>query len=139
MIDDSISQAEKHSVLHNDARVREQQQASTFHQHALSQANDEAGGRFAAVNAVTVVGSEPAMKYPAAAAYTLGPDAGIEPPTGYRIDEMPPLESSAMPPVVEEGAPVSEAPSSAVQAPPLPADDVETSAGAPFSEQITNE
>jgi hypothetical protein len=142
MLSSQEEQIEREATMRNDASVREQQkqreaaqrdQSSTFHQHAQSQANDEAGGRFAAVNPATVVGAQPLPTYPQLPSSSPWPGAqpepGIEPPLGY---DNPALEpSAALSPVVEEGAPVTEALSSGVQAPPLPADDVETGTGAP--------
>jgi hypothetical protein len=131
--DDSESQAVKRKTLLNDARVHEQQQASTFHQYAQSTANDEAGGRFAAINAVSVVGAEPAVRYPAAAAHQRDP-VPTEPPLGYCVDEMAPLEPSTVSssfPVEETGDPAP-APSSGDQA-PSDDHDVERTGSSPFS------
>jgi hypothetical protein len=50
---------EREEVLRNDQKVR----ASTFLDHARSSADDEAGGRFARVNATTVVGATPLPQY----------------------------------------------------------------------------
>jgi hypothetical protein len=88
---------ERREVLENDRRVREQQQqrGSTYHQYAQSTANDEFGGRFAAIGVPRVVGStpNPSAQYPAAAAHQRDP-VGTEPPLGYSIDAMPGLEIS---------------------------------------------
>jgi hypothetical protein len=44
-------EAERRATLENDRKVREQQErGTTMFQHAQSHANDEAGGRFAAVS-----------------------------------------------------------------------------------------
>jgi len=141
MREDQIDQAERRETLDNDQLVREAEhrrilrEGTTFHQFAQSTANDEAGGRFAQVNATTVVGA-PAVKYPQLPSSSpwsgAQPEPGIEPPTGYRIDEMTPLEPSAVYSPVEVGAPVLEAPPSGVQATMSPADDVETGTGAPL-------
>jgi len=133
--EDDIAQAEKRQII--------REQATTFHQHAVSQADELSQGRFAALGTPHVTGATPAVRYPQLPSSSpwsgAQPEPGPEPPTGYRIDEMPPLESSTMLPVVEVGAPVSAAPSSGVQA-QSPADDVETGTGAPpFSEQTKNE
>ena len=45
---DQEDQAEKRRVTLQDVDVRQQQQTSTFHQHALSQADEISGGRFRA-------------------------------------------------------------------------------------------
>ena len=58
---DPESQAERRRVLVNDARVR----ATTMHQHAVAEASIETG-RFTQVTVAHVVGSEPAVRYPAA-------------------------------------------------------------------------
>jgi hypothetical protein len=68
-----IDQAERLETLANDKLLREAEhrrlarEGTTFHRFGQSQANDEAGGRFAAINAATVVGSQPspASQYPA--------------------------------------------------------------------------
>jgi hypothetical protein len=96
MREDQIDRAERRETLENDRKVREAEhqrllcEGTTFHQHAQSAANDEAGGRFAAINPVTVVGSDPALKYPAASSswQIQLPD---EPPLGF---ENPALESA---------------------------------------------
>jgi hypothetical protein len=98
---------ERREVFENDRRVREQQQAagSTFFQHGQVQADEVNQGRFAATGVPRVIGSTAtvASMYPAASAshQTALPD---EPPTGYAINEMPPLD-----PVPEQGIETSEA------------------------------
>ena len=101
---------------------REQDQAGTFFSHTHS----DAGGRFAAVGAATVVGANQVTNYPAAAAHHSDP-CGPEPELGYRIDAMPELDPGPVSPA-QAGAPVSEAPSSE----PL-GGDVERGAGARLS------
>jgi hypothetical protein len=88
----------RRETLENDKLVREaehrriQREGTTFYQHAQSRANDEAGGRFAAVNAATVVGAEPAVKYPAAS-----PSWQIQLPDEQPLAfDNPALESSAL-------------------------------------------
>jgi hypothetical protein len=110
--EDDIAQAEKRRIL--------REQATTMFQHAVSHANDEAGGRFAALGTPHVTGSSPIPNYPSAAAHQRDP-VGTEPPLGYAIDDMPPLEPStnnALPSPVEDtgGAPSSAPPD--VAAPP---------------------
>jgi hypothetical protein len=80
--------AERRRVLMQDASVRE---GSTFHQHAQASANDLAGGRFAAVSNAYVVGSTSQVNYPAAGPHQSDP-CGLEPPLGYRIDDLDALE-----------------------------------------------
>src|SRR5262250_666564 len=95
MTTDQEEQAEKRRTLLNDARVRAQSKngdTGTFLSHTHI---DDAGGRFAAVNAAKIVGQSPgiARSYPAAsAAYQT--DLPPEPSLGFSIDEMPGLESS---------------------------------------------
>ena len=88
--EDEVSQAEKARVI--------REQASSILDHARAAANDLGGGRFAGVNPTTVIGAEPAVRYPAASSswQIQLPD---EPPTGYRIDAMSEFESSMAPPV----------------------------------------
>jgi hypothetical protein len=85
---------ERKAVLENDRSVREQQkqreQGSTFLDHTH---DDLSGGRFAAIGAPTVVGRDAVIKYPAAAAHQHDP-VPDEPPVGYDVNEMPPLEPS---------------------------------------------
>ena len=72
---------------------------------------DDAGGRFAAVNAARIVGQSPAIAaaYPAAST-AHQTELPPEPSLGFSIDEMPGLESSAAPPVEATGDP-ADAPS----------------------------
>jgi hypothetical protein len=92
--DQEEEQAERRRVLVQDADLRRQQQASTF----LAQTHiDDAGGRFAAVNAAIIVGSEPVVKYPQLPENNPWRSDPVpdEPPLGYRIDAMPELEPSS--------------------------------------------
>ena len=109
---DQEDQAEKRRVLLQDADVRRQQQeqSGTFLSHTHI---DDAGGRFAAVNAAKIVGQLPAIaaSYPAASA-AHQTELPPEPSLGFSIDEMPGLESSvAIPPAEATGDP-ADAPSS---------------------------
>jgi hypothetical protein len=149
MLSSQEEQAEREATMRNDASVREQQkqrdaeqrrilrEGTTFYQHAQSAANDEAGGRFAGVNPATVVGSEPAVKYPQLPASSpwsgAQPEPGMEPPLGFDNSALDESSAASILSAEATGAPVTAAPPSAVQAPPLPADDVETGAGAPPS------
>jgi hypothetical protein len=110
-------------------------EGTTMHQFAVSQAGELSGGRFGVATPAPSVTGATAIPYsslsemPASSPWSGAqpqPQPGPEPPLGF---DNPALESSAVPASVEEGAPVSEAPPSAVQASP-PADAVETSAGA---------
>jgi hypothetical protein len=119
MLSSQEDQIERRRVLANDQRVREQQGGSAYIDHYMQ----EAGGRFSAHAAATVVGSKPdvASAYPPAAAHQADP-CGPEPPTGYRIDQMIPDD-----PVVQQG---QDGPAPDVPASPLA---VERSAGSPLS------
>jgi hypothetical protein len=138
MTEDQIDQIERRATLANDLKVL-QQQGSTFHQHAQAQADEINQGRFAATGSPRVVGSTPsvASQYPAASAPFQADPVGVEPPLGFRIDEMPSLESSALNPVgVEEpGAPAGAASSPSDIAPPSrDGVDQASDAGAPSSQ-----
>jgi hypothetical protein len=76
-------QIERRRVLANDHRVKEQ--SGTF----LSHTHMDEGGRFAQVTNAQVVGADPIPNYPAAAPHQRDP-VPIEPPLGYRIDELEP-------------------------------------------------
>ena len=108
---DQEDQADKRRTLINDARVRNQSNGDTgtflSHTHI-----DDAGGRFAAVNAAKIVGQSPAIaaSYPAASA-AHQTELPPEPSLGFSIDEMPGLEPSTAPPVEATGDP-ADAPSS---------------------------
>jgi hypothetical protein len=100
---DQEDQAEKRRALLNDARIRDQSRngdTGTFLSHTHI---DDAGGRFAAVNAAKVVGQSPgiAAQYPAASA-AHQTELPPEEPLGYRIDAMPGDETSTVPPSIVE-------------------------------------
>jgi phage tail protein X len=118
--------------MRQDADVRHRSRngdTGTFLSHTHI---DDAGGRFAAVNAATVVGSAPgiAQQYPAASSahQVQLPD---ELPTGYDINEMPPLD-----PIPEQGIETDEARDiGGAEAPSAPLD-VEHAAPPSFSNQL---
>jgi hypothetical protein len=85
----------RREVQANDLSVRRQQEqtGSTFHQHALADA-DIPRGRFSAVTTTTVVGATAVPQYPAAGPHQADP-CGQEPPLGYRVDAQEPLEPTA--------------------------------------------
>ena len=97
---------ERRETLENDRKLLEAEhrrilrEGTTFHQHAQSAANDEAGGRFAAVNPTTVVGAQSLPKHPTLPSSSpwsgAQPEPGIEPALGYPIDAMPESESSTV-------------------------------------------
>src|SRR6516164_3563928 len=103
MLESQREQEETRRTLQNDQRVKQQrEQGSTFHQFAEADAQTPRG-RFSAVDAATVVGAQPTVNYPAAAAHQRDP-VPKEEPLGYRIDA---LEPSTVPsfPVEETGDP----------------------------------
>ena len=116
MLTDQEEQAEKRRVLLQDADVRRRQQeqsSGTFLSHTHI---DDAGGRFAAVNAAKIVGQLPtiAASYPAASA-AHQTELPPEPSLGFSIDEMPGLEPSMPTPCsssVEATGDPADAPSS---------------------------
>jgi len=89
----------RRQVLRDDLRLRQQQQqqeqtGSTFHQHALADA--EIPGRFAAVANAQVVGQSAVPNYLAASSPWQGPDlVGLEPPLSAY--DNPTLELTAPP------------------------------------------
>jgi hypothetical protein len=100
MTTDQEEQAEKRRVMLQDAGVRQQQQTSTFHQHAQAQADEISQGRYRVTGVPRVVGSTPtpASQYPAASA-AHQTELPPEPSLGFSIDEMPGFEPSMAPPV----------------------------------------
>jgi hypothetical protein len=129
MLSSQEEQIERREVQRNDQLVR---QGSTFHQHGIASASDLAGGRWSGQGAAYVVGSRAdiASAYPAASsAHQIQlPD---ELPTGYRIDDMEPLEQPPALPVAQGnlGEPTSDAAPS-----PIPLGDVERrDVGSPLS------
>jgi hypothetical protein len=105
--EDDVSQAEKRAVLRNDAAVRANANRNGETGTYLSHTHiDDAGGRFAAVNAATIVGQTPAPKYPAASAHQADP-VGIEPPLGFSVND---LEPSAHPVAAEQTGDPADAP-----------------------------
>jgi hypothetical protein len=90
MLSSQEEQAERRRVFAQDQSIP--RQATTFHQHALADAQTPRG-RFSAEVASYVVGSKPdaASAYPAAAAHQRDP-VPIEPSLGYRIDDLNPSD-----------------------------------------------
>jgi len=139
MLSRQEEEAERKAVLENDLRVRRQrEQGSTFLSHTHI---DDAGGRFATVNAAKIVGQSPgiAASYPAASA-AHQTELPPEPPLGYSIDDMPgfenPADSSSVSLSAAPGAPAADAapPSDCCQPPVV--DGVESGAGAPSSSPV---
>jgi hypothetical protein len=117
---------ERHETLQNDLSVQRQQQrereerrgtfapdqslpnqGTTFHQHALADA-ETPRGRFTAHERSTVVGAQPTIDYPAASPHQADP-CGPERPLGYRIDAL--SDDPGLPPAQGVG-PAPDAPSS---------------------------
>jgi hypothetical protein len=86
MREDQIDQAERRETLENDLQVL-RQRGSTFHQHAVAQADEINQGRFRATGVPTVTGSTPIPNYPAAGAHQSDP-VGPEPALGLRLEEL---------------------------------------------------
>ena len=119
----------RRQVLRNDLSVRQQQeesrrvfapdqsiprQATTMQAFALAEAATPRG-RFSAVETATVVGAQPTVNYPAAAAHQHDP-CGPEPSLGYRIDAMEPsTDFSSASPVEQTGGPTDPATPLAVE------------------------
>jgi hypothetical protein len=77
-------QQERRETLENDRKVREQTGTFMSHTHI-----DDAGGRFAQVNAATVIGATPVPSYPQGPAWSVDP-SGVEPPLNYSVNELQP-------------------------------------------------
>ena len=107
MLSRQEEEQERREVLENDRLLREQQKASTFHQHAQAQADELSQGRFRAIGTPSVTGATPIPKYPAAGAHQSDP-VGIEPPLGFSVNDLEPSTNQLAPPVaVEEPGPAS--------------------------------
>jgi|SRR6516165_1908193 hypothetical protein len=91
--EDEVSQAEKRRII--------REQATTMFQHAQAQANELSQGRFAALGTPHVTGSSPIPCYPAAAAHQRDP-VPTEPPLGFSVDQVEPIEPSAFVSSVED-------------------------------------
>jgi hypothetical protein len=126
----------KHDTLENDRRVRDAEhrrilrEGTTMHAYAQADAAIPRG-RFAQVEATTVIGSksDAAAPYPAASA-AHQTELSPEPPLGYAIDEMVPFDPSTVShsPAVEDsgGAPSSAfLPEDVAAPPPFSRDDGE--------------
>jgi hypothetical protein len=126
MLSKQEEEQERRETLENDRLVREAEhrrirlEGTTFHQFGQSQAHDEVGGRFASISPITVVGANPTLKYPAAAAHQADP-VPIEPPLGFSVDDMPIEPSTVVTRAVEDtGGAAASAASSAVEPAPPP-------------------
>ena len=103
------SQAERRRILDNDRK------ASTYSRVAQSEAEDLAGGRYAAMGKPSVTGSTPAVRYPAQPANSPWHRDPLptEPPLGVSVEEMKPVgephevRASEAQPAATDPAPVS--------------------------------
>ena len=87
MIHDDVTQKDKLAVLRNEQQLRK---ASTYHALASAAADELAGGRFAqSSNRQTVIGASPISypQLPEGNPFKCDP-VGMEPPLGYKIDDM---------------------------------------------------
>jgi hypothetical protein len=110
MLSSQEEQIERRRVFAQDQSLPKQ--ATTFHQHALADAQTPRG-RFSAVEASYVVGTNPTIDYPAGPAWCADPGSQcVEPPLGL---DNPALDypSSAVlhPSPAEQLGPTSDAPS----------------------------
>jgi hypothetical protein len=90
-----------------DLRRQERERGSTYLDHHHS----ELGGRFGSIETETITGRPspaPPPLPPSSPWSGQSPEPGIEPPLGYRIDEMVPLETPTVGSAVGTG-PASEA------------------------------
>jgi hypothetical protein len=124
MREDQIDQAERRATLENDLRVREQSRNGETGTYLSHTHIDDAGGRFAQVNAATIVGQAPVPKYPAARAHQSDP-LGAEPPLGFSVNDLEPSAAalSALPVAVEQPGPASRGDAPSDLAAELRADD----------------
>jgi hypothetical protein len=118
-------QQERREYIEDERRKR--QQGSTFHQHAIADAEFDRG-RFTANEKVTVIGSSETPQYPQLPS---GPWSGQdpvpdEPPLGFSVNDMP-IEPST----VSASSPVEVGPTSEADAPStvVPFSDVQLADG----------
>jgi len=108
MLSSQEERAERQRVFAQDQSLRNQ--GSTFHQHALADA-DTPRGRFSVIDAAYVVGSKPdvASAYPAASS-AHQTELPREPALGYRINDLEPSADLLSSPAEQPG-PTSDDPS----------------------------
>ena len=125
MLTDQEEQTDKRRTLLQDADVRNRSRNGDTGSTYLSHTHiDDAGGRFAQVNAAKIVGQSPAIAaaYPAASS-AHQTELPPEPSLGYPIDAMPGDEPSTAPPCsssVEVTGDPADAPSSDDGSPATP-------------------
>jgi hypothetical protein len=132
MLSRQEEERERRETLENDRKVLEAErqriarEGTTLHRFAQSQADELSGGRFAAINPTTVVGSDPTLKYPPLPSSSpwsgAQPEPGVEPQLGYEINRLTPYElepsMGTTRPVEDTGGAPSSAPPDDVAAPP---------------------
>jgi hypothetical protein len=109
MLSSQEEQAERRRVFAQDQSVPNK--GSTFHQHALADAQTPRG-RYDPVTTATVIGSKSDVSgaYPAAAAHQHDP-CGPEPSLGYRIHDLNPSDLEQSPPAQGNSAAQESVPS----------------------------
>jgi hypothetical protein len=139
--EDLLSQSEKLDVMRNDQTVREQRQqqqqreASTF----LDQYYSPVGGRFSVTENESVTGrvSPKPPPLPSTSPWSgAQPEPGIEPPIGYAIHQVEPLEPPSPAPSAAPatgGDAMSDAPSADAAVASAGSSNVERSASPPPS------
>ena len=140
MLSRQEEEQERRETFENDLRAREQQkqreQGSTF----LDQYHSHTGGRFGAIQQESVTGrvSPKPPPLPASSPWSgAQPEPGIEPPTGYAIHQVEPLESPSFA-QGQLGAPAAEVAPPPDRLPPVTGG-VEPGAGAPPSSETDDE
>jgi hypothetical protein len=106
--EDEVTQAERRRIL---------REGTTFHQHAQSQIDDEAGGRFGVIAPRVITGTTPIPKYPAAGTHQSDP-VGVEPPLGFSVNDLEPSVGTTRPIEDTGGAAAPSCPSGVEPAPP---------------------
>jgi hypothetical protein len=89
-IENDTSQSERREILRNDRLAR-----STYLDHAIARAEDEAGGRFAKQAPTTVTGGPQYPRQPAGSPWSQGHVVGPEAPLGFSVDAIEPVGTPA--------------------------------------------
>jgi hypothetical protein len=135
---DPEDQAERRSVLRNDARLRDQSRNGDTSSY-INHYSPEMGGRFSNVGAATVVGTTP-NPYPAASAPFQRDPVPDEPGLGYRIHDLNPHDPEPFPPsAVQATDDPADAPSGGSGPAPYGGLVSEPAGSSPSSEEQTNE
>jgi hypothetical protein len=144
MLSKDLERIEREETLRNDADVRRQQQqaqGTTFHQRAVAEANQDLGRYGVAMGKPQVTGSAPIVRYTQASGPWQGPDpVGDEPPLGFDINALEPIENPAVVSPVSPAAATDAPAGAAASSDKLPpAQDQSGDAGASFSSDQANE